>query len=256
MKPCHLFFALLIWIALSARSQAQIVTDRPDQTESSLVVPKGALQIEAGLLTEHQDLFDDFSSIKESFPTILFRYGISNKFELRLVSEYVSSRNGGRDNSVEGFGDTQIGFKWNIKGQESGKTQIGFMSHLVLPTGSAFHSNKALGVINKLAISQDLAEDFSWGLNVGYDYLPFEEMDSKGNITYSLAIGHGINDKVGIFIEPYGELEELEEFVFNVDAGITYLINPNFQLDFSLGTGVTHNMNFMSIGFSWLILKK
>jgi hypothetical protein len=37
----------------------------------------------------------------------------------------------------------------------------------------------------------------------------------------------------------------------NLDAGITYLVNPNLQLDFSFGTGINHTMNFISAGISW-----
>lgn len=68
-------------------------------------------------------------------------------------------------------------------------------------------------------------------------------------------MGIGVNDKVGIYIEPYGDWVNFTELEANFDAGFTYLVNPNFQLDFSFGTGLNHNMNYLSFGFSWIAIK-
>ena len=88
--------------------------------------------------------------------------------------------------------------------------------------------------------------------DLGYNYFG----DAKGDLTYSLALGMGINSKVGIYIEPYGELSNMEKFVTNIDTGFTYLANNNLQLDFSFGTGINWTMNYMSVGCSWLINKE
>jgi hypothetical protein len=55
---------------------------------------------------------------------------------------------------------------------------------------------------------------------------------------------------VAVFIEPYGDFVEFNELMANLDAGITYLVNPDLQLDFSFGTGINHTMNFISAGIS------
>ena len=72
-------------------------------------------------------------------------------------------------------------------------------------------------------------------------------------LTYSAVLGIGVNDKVAIYVEPYGELVNMEEFVLNFDAGLTYLVKDNVQLDFSFGTGLTHKMNYISLGCCWKI---
>jgi hypothetical protein len=41
--------------------------------------------------------------------------------------------------------------------------------------------------------------------------------------------------------------------VLNFDAGLTYLVKDNVQLDFSFGTGLTHKMNYISLGCCWKI---
>ena len=49
------------------------------------------------------------------------------------------------------------------------------------------------------------------------------------------------------------DLENFDDSENNINAGITYLIKNNLQLDYSFGTGINHKYNFMSIGCSILI---
>ena len=70
-----------------------------------------------------------------------------------------------------------------------------------------------------------------------------------------MVLGVGVNEKVAIYIEPYGELINMEEFLLNFDTGLTYLVKDNVQLDFSFGTGLMHKMNYISIGCCWKIAK-
>src|SRR5690349_16953353 len=67
--------------------QERIDTDRPDQTESAFTVPKKYFQWEAGVIFEHTNLNDNLFSV----PTSLFKYGVSNRFELRLETEFNSA---------------------------------------------------------------------------------------------------------------------------------------------------------------------
>ncbi len=62
--------------------------------------------------------------------------------------------------------------------------------------------------------------------------------------------GISITDKVGIFIEPYGLIENMDLAVLNADAGFTYLINNDMQIDYSFGLGISNQMNFHSFGLS------
>mgnify|MGYP000896094830 CR=1 FL=1 len=51
------------------------------------------------------------------------------------------------------------------------------------------------------------------------------------------------------------EFVEFKTHVSSVDAGVTYLIKKNLQLEFSFGTGINHTMNYMAIGCSINISK-
>ena len=227
---------------------AQIITDRPDQTESSSTVGNGNLQIESGVLIGFEG--DAQNSNRQILaPTNLFRYGVSKTVEIRLLSQYEIRKN--EFKNVDGISDLEIGTKIQILKNDQSTTEIAFLSHLIMPTGTIELSNDKFGTINKLSISHNAMENMAIGYNLGYNNYG----TGKGDLTYSLALGFGVNDKVGIYIEPYGELVEFDEFVSNFDTGFTYLANENMQFDFSFGTGLNRRMNYISIGFSWLIEK-
>ena len=129
--------------------KAQIVTDRPDQTESSSTVGKGNLQIEAGLLIGFAG--EDENAIRQILaPTTLFRYGITEGIELRLLSQLESIKI--RDQMAQGISDIEIGAKIQLFQKEESRFEIAFLSHLLVPTGSENLSLERFGTINKLAV--------------------------------------------------------------------------------------------------------
>ena len=230
-------------------TNAQIVTDRPDQTESSSTVGAGDLQIESGILVAYEGNSAFISSTRQLLlPTNLLRYGLTKGIELRLLSQFETLRI--YDKNIQGISDLEIGTKIQILQDESKDAEIAFLSHLVFPTGTEELTGGSLGIINKLCMSYPLNDNIGLGYNVGLNYLG-EGID----LTYSLAMGTSVNDKIGVYVEPYGELAGFEEFVLNFDAGFTYLANDNLQFDFSFGTGVSHRMNYISVGVSWLMEK-
>lgn len=236
---------LLCFISF-ANINAQIITDRPDQTESSSTVGRGNLQMESGLLIGFEG--DEQSSIRQILaPTNLLRYGISKSIEIRLLSQFETQKSG--EQSIQGISDLEIGTKIQILKNDSKNTEIAFVSHLTLPTGTKELTSEKIGTVNKIAVSHRLSENTGLGYNFGYNYF----VQDRGDLTYSLALGIGVNEKVGIYIEPYGEISNLKDFVLNFDTGFTYLANENLQFDFSFGTGLNQRMNYLSIGFSWLL---
>lgn len=245
--PMRLVFACILALSLG-QINAQIVTDRPDQTESSSTVGKGNLQIEAGLLIGFAG--EDENAARQILaPTTLFRYGITEGIELRLLSQLESIKI--QDQVAQGISDIEVGAKIQIFQKEESRFEVAFLSHLLIPTGSENLSLESFGTINKLAVSQEINETLGLGYNLGYNYFG----TGSGMLTYSAVLGVGVNDKVAIYVEPYGELVDMEEFVLNFDTGLTYLVKENLQLDFSFGTGLTHKMNYISIGCCWKIMK-
>lgn len=245
MKKYFLIIAILIAGKLNAQ---QIITDRPDQTESSSTVPKGSLQIESGLLIgfTEQNLFSESQILA---PTTLFRYGITKGIEIRVVNQLESIKNQTSSKTTNGVSDLEIGTKIQLLKKEDINTEIAFLTHLILPTGSKALTNDNVGTINKISVAHQVTNNIGVGYNIGYNYFG----DGKGDLTYSLAIGIGITDKAAIYVEPYGDLTEFKNHIANFNTGLTYLLKDNFQIDFSFGTGLNYTMNYISMGFSWNI---
>ena len=83
--PKFAYFLLLIVLSFFESFGQELITDRPDQTESSVSVPKKSLQIEFGFL--YGNLKENDVSINDILLlTVLFRYGLFKGFELRLVT--------------------------------------------------------------------------------------------------------------------------------------------------------------------------
>lgn len=247
----HIVIKIILVLIVSASNTLygqKMVTDRPDQTESSSVVPKGSLQIESGLMLGFSEV-DDVSDRTILAPTSLFRLGIINGVELRLVNQLESYRIDNSSIKINGISDIEFGFKIELLQKEYINTQIAFISHLSVPSGTQELTNDKVGVINKIAFSNEVNEKLGLGYNIGYNYLG----EGDGDFVYSLALGYGFNSKLGLFIETYGEMVDFNKNHLNIDTGLTYLLNENFQLDFSFGTGVNYNMNYIAVGFSWNI---
>lgn len=249
----HRYISLLILVLVVSCYQVEgqeLITDRPDQVESSVAVPKGSFQIESGILFGFAGVGTE--SIREfAGPSTLFRLGLFDGFEIRLTNQYEHIKFRGSSAGIGGISDMEIGAKIELLSNENSEIEIAFLSHLILPTGTSGISPEQYGTINKLAISYQVNESVGIGSNVGYDNFGV----GNGNLTYAFVLGYGLTDKLGIFIETYGEVVEFEDLIANFDCGFTYLIKDNFQLDFSLGTGMNNQMNFISSGFSWIIHK-
>jgi hypothetical protein len=246
MNSFRMIFLLCCSITLAAQ---EIITDRPDQTESSSTIQKGNLQIESGLLLEF--LGEDISYYERTIlaPTTLIRYGLLDFAELRVLSQIESVKN--NSTSATGISDLEIGTKLQLLKKEKSLLEIALLSHIIIPTGSKEVSSNTTGSINKLCVSHRSNTNISIAYNLGYNYFG----SGKGDLTYSFVLGSRINDKASVYLEPYGEFIEFEDNVININSGITYLLKDNFQLDFSFGTGINHIFNYTASGFSWNIGK-
>jgi hypothetical protein len=69
-----------------------------------------------------------------------------------------------------------------------------------------------------------------------------------------LAYGYAITDAFGFYLELYGELPEDSGPNHLWDAGITYLVNDNLQLDATIGSGIRSDQEILlSAGLSYRI---
>lgn len=114
-------------------SQESIETDRPDQTESASLTPKKFIQIESGFLYEKTGT----QAEKFSHPNILWKYGINDNFELRMITEFSSEKSG--NETFSGMMPLTLGFKAKLTDEKKLLPKISFIAHLTANKLSSKH---------------------------------------------------------------------------------------------------------------------
>jgi hypothetical protein len=228
----------------------ELVTDRPDQTESSAVVPRKSLQLEAGFVFS----MDEDAQIKDKsiiYNTTLLRFGLLDNLELRLGGFYASHETLDKETditqSLHGFGPLYTGIKVQVARESGLLPEIAFLAGLALPftANEAFRSSSTAGGM-RFSLSHTLSERFSLGYNLGAEW----NGDSPAPAYfYSIALGFAISGNAGTYLEFFGLLPEEEPQSHLFDAGFTYLVRPNLQLDVSGGIGLQEEALDYFLGF-------
>jgi hypothetical protein len=133
-----------------------IVTDRPDITESSIVVPKASLQVENGLTwtADHGNQAFDASET-------LMRFGLLTRTEFKIVvPNYFASISA--SNGVSGFGDLACGIKQEL-GPLRGNIDLSVIAALSFPTGADRVSTDGFDPFMKFPWSRELPGGWSVG---------------------------------------------------------------------------------------------
>ena len=156
------FFIFLLSLFTFKYSAAQepIQTDRPDQTESPAITPKGYMQMEHGFMYEQAD--KNHSSA--SFPSLLTKLGLSSRLELRLITELVSERSFSKTET--GLTPVTIGFKTALCEEKGLLPKTSFIGHLTLPT---FASQNFKAVYYAPAFRFTMQHTLSDKINLGYN---------------------------------------------------------------------------------------
>jgi len=259
-----LFLIVFITSSFSVFSQEEqqtleaLITDRPDQTESPNAMPKGFLQIETGAGFES---FEDNNIKTEDFTlnTMLIRYGLLDNLELRLGWDFVEGKtkiNGNAINNItSGFSPLLLGFKTEIAKEKGVLPEIGFLGHLYLPfSASTDYKPETTGVDFRFSFAHTLSEKSSLAYNLG---AAWGNDSPEAAYVYTLVYGYSITDKLGAYVELYGDLPENNKANHLWNFGFTYLVSNNLQLDILGGTSITEGQDFMiAAGISFRIPTK
>ena len=226
--------ALLFAVLFGARAQSQqlttetaIITDRPDVTESSLVIPKGSVQFENGITwtKNHGDQVLDFSET-------LVRVGLLNRTEIRLVlPNYLADLR--RSSPTSGLGDIAIGAKQQL-GPLPGHFDLSVIVAMSLPTGAARVSSHGFDPFVKFPWSKDLRNGWSIG---GMQSLFWNTQDAKRNLTWEATFNFEkeITNRCSMFVEYAGDFPHLSGSQQIAHLGTAYRITRNQQIDSHFG---------------------
>ncbi|NDP27013.1 MAG: transporter [Flavobacterium sp.] len=226
-----IFLFISVNTSVFAQDLPAIQTDRPDQTECPFITPRHYFQFENGFSYEKNNANSEIIVA----PTVLTRFGINKYFELRLITEYVISKE--ISNTFSGLNPVGIGFKTRLV-EEKGIIPItSLIAHIGLPKlASAEYQANYYYPEFRFTMQHTISDKQSLSYNLGAEWNGF---DKKPTFIYTLTTGYSLTEKVGAYIELYGFVSQIGKADHRFDLGLTYLFNPNHQLDVSGGFGLS-----------------
>jgi len=230
----------------AADSDPTISTDRPSVANSSVVVPKGYLQVENGLLitrTQGPYVLD--------LPETNLRFGLLDKTELRFsVPDYFHTLSG--NPSISGFGDSAIGVKQQL-GPLPENWNLALIFFLSLPTGADAISSHGYDPGLQFPWSHQLSANWTASGQVAF-YWP--TLAGSHNFTgeTTFVFDRQLTKPWDAFIEYAGDFPNRGGSRQLLHVGSAYKITARQQIDFQLAAGLSHAAPdmFVGVGYSFL----
>jgi hypothetical protein len=215
-------------VLLSADTPGELVTDRPDFTESSQVVPRGWVQIESGLALETSNAENRHSI---AFGTPLIRVGLIRKLELRIGADGAMYQRLGDERSG-GFSDMDFGVKYKFMEEGRFRPAMSAIAAISTPIGQSTFSSGAYEPAIKLTWEKDVIAGFSAAGNFNWSALAVEGGRLHQRVA-SLSIGHGLGRGFSGFWEVYGFTAEERgrESAYMFASGLIRAVGKNAQWD-------------------------
>ena len=235
----------------------ELVTDRPDQTESSSVVPRGLVQLEMGWSREVED--GDIEARSDAMPALLARIGVARRLELRLGHEGYTWESG-VEPEAEGLGDAGIGVKVKLSEEGPGwRPDAALIAGTTLPTGQDGFTSERADPAFRFALSHTVSERVSLGYNLGAAWASGPDdsgmIRTETSCQYTATVGFALAERFGSFLEIFGEAplsDGARDATTSLDGGFTFLVLPNVQLDAAAGVGLSDEASdwFFGLGAS------
>jgi len=255
------------WFAASSTEplEGPLVTDRPDFTESTEVIPTGHAQIEMGY-TFTVDRESETRVRTHSAPEFLLRLGVVSDLELRFgwegyswtqtraPTETRAGRPIRRETWDQGASDVSIGVKYKVAAQGGTRPSMGVIVGVGVPSGSANISSGDVEPEVVFLWAYDVDDRLSIAGNASLVF-PIEGGDRFTQGKASFSVAYALSDRVGVYGEYFGfyPAAEHSDAAHSANVGATYLVNDNFQLDIRVGAGLNEEADdfFAGVGFAY-----
>jgi hypothetical protein len=254
--PLLLLPLLILAPALPLYAQDEMVTDRPDQSESTAVVGRHVFQLETGV---------DFS--RDESPAgnqedlalggSLLRWGFSDRLEFRFAfTAYSRStfETADFESRASGLYDPELGFKVRLRDGDGYSPALAILASTTLPVGDDELTSDEFDPTVRLAADHELSDTMGLGWNVGYSRESDGEGGEEGYAIYSASLGVDVDDTWGVYYELFGHIAlDEDDDNHSFDTGITYMASDNFQIDLYAGVGINGEApdTFIGLGVSW-----
>jgi len=234
-----------------------IRSERPGQAVDTYSTGQYIFQLQTGLTYGG---FDDLQSNQAGNFTeygASLRYGILEDFEIRSAIRWRSDQTNlpnGTETKINGISFWNVGVKYNIISGSGYKPSFGLQTDLKLTWVDEAYQSQEIAPRIMLIHGQKLSDTFNLTTNWA---IAWSGNDDATKGLYILNIAFPLSDKLGGFVENYGEIDN-GNIDTRWDTGLSYLVNNDFQLDVSGGFGSNAGINdwFMDAGISWRVKVK
>ncbi len=240
-------FTFLVLISFTTGLCAQsdttaLASDRPTQTASAFLIPKGMVQIESGFSFQTTRLgFNGFNELNidlNIYNSTQVRFGVSEGFELLFSQSLLETRlRAGGDSEGSGVElvPTGIGARVHLFDMnDRGGPQTAFLINYSGPWLTSLDGESSIDM--RFNMQHNLGESLSLGYNVG-GVVNGEFNSFTG--TASAVLGYAATPKLSLFAEFYMTFPELSDSFLLSDFGLLYSVSPNFQIDVFGGVGIS-----------------
>jgi outer membrane putative beta-barrel porin/alpha-amylase len=246
IRGCVLLAAFLIASEVRAdtcpRAAEEIATDRPDVTNSSIVVPVGSLQSENGVNTSAQ-----YGRQGVDGTNSRWRLGIVPCLELLVdLPSYVINAHG---NTVSGFTDVSPAVKWQIS-PAPGKFDLSIVSGVALPTGAAALVGRGPQPYAQMPWSSELGN--GWGISGMFtEFFRRGDPSAKSITETTFVVEKKLTERFSAFTEYVGDYPQGQSAIQMLNSGGMYRLTKTQQLDFHFAVGLNHNAPTYTIGLGY-----
>ena len=231
-------------------------TDRPDVTESAYSLDAGHFQLETDLVRFGTRRFGPEASQEElGFNHVNLKLGLTERLDVQLVVESytIQTERSERNTQRAGFGDLTMRLKYNLWGNDGGRTALAVMPFVKLPTGRATGNGAwEYGVVVPFALQ--LPGDWSFGSQLQTTLVRDEEsLRSCLELAPTLTVGHDLYKTLGGFVEVAGRWDAREQArTLTLNGGPVWRVNPNLQMDLGINyplSADTETTYFLGLSF-------
>lgn len=224
----------------------EIATDRPDVTNSGIVVPVGSLQNENGA---NFSMRDDSRTIDGT--NSRWRLGVAPCLEILVdLPTYFEPVQGP---ASSGFSDVSPALKWQIS-PVPGKIDLSIVFGMALPTGSMEIAGRGVQPYLQLPWSWELHNGWSVSGMFTEFFRPYD-LTARGITETTFVLEKRLTEKFAVFTEYVGDYPQGGSPSQLWNSGTVYHVDRNQQVDLHFAFGLNHNAPsyIFGVGYSFRI---
>jgi Putative MetA-pathway of phenol degradation len=222
----------------------EIATDRPDVTNSSLVVPAGSLQNENGVNLSSRDGAQTLDGTNSRW-----RLGVAPCLEVLVdLPTYFASIHG---TGSSGFSDVAPAIKWQIS-PVPGKIDLSVTAGVALPTGAVDIAGRGAQPYLQFPWSWELVD--GWGVTGMFtEFFRPEDFTARSITETTFSMEKKLTEKFSVFAEYVGDYPQGGSPSLLLNSGGMYHLTPTQQVDFHIAFGLNHNApsTIVGVGYSF-----